>query len=250
MALIAKSQVITATGGSVSSLNALFSSAVTAGNTIVVHYSAGGFNPLSTAGSSVLLFDPIDNVNAGAYSTAISTQGVFTANLGKAGICYKLAISSGAAASTYRVRFDTFSAVGFASMACYEYTNIASFDKAVSTAAVSSSPTTVSQTATAVGNLFSAVGAPFSGSTLTARSTGLPTGMTVTIVDQNNANQLMLSGESINTSSLTVQPTFRIAASTSWMALSAIFIASTGGGATGCGYWPSLCMVGCQDKTL
>lgn len=250
MAAIVRSQVITATGGSISSLNALFSSAVTAGNTIVVHYNAGGFPIGSTSGSSVLLFNPIDGVNSGAYSTAVSTQFAIASAPGGCGICYKLAISSGAAASTYRVRFDTFSAVGFASMACFEYSNIASFDKAAASAvSVSSSPTTVSQTATAVGNLFSAVGAIFSGSTQTARSTGLPTTMTVTITDQNNNNQLMISGEALNASSVTVQPIFRTAAASTWCALSAIFIDSTTAGG-GRGYWPALAMVGCQEKTL
>lgn len=217
-----------ATGANVSSLNALLSSgAVTAGNGIVLHYSGEAF-----PGGTSPTFDVTDNINTGAYSTAaVSTQsGVGSGGMG---IQYRLNISSGAVISTYRVGFAALSQIGFLSLNVYEYSGIGSFDKAGASSGVSSSPTGPVLSAANANSLWSAVGGTFTASTASMRSTGLPTGMTIIIVDPTSQNQLLGSGELIISSlSLTAQPTFRLPASTVWVAQTAIFAPAVAGAGT------------------
>src|SRR4051812_33103112 len=94
---IARSQFVTATAASVSSLSAVFSSAISSANSLVV--VSGVFHTVGQAGVFSTL---VDNVNAGGFTSRIfSTMTSDTA--AHLLIHDKLNISSGAGASTYRV---------------------------------------------------------------------------------------------------------------------------------------------------
>src|SRR5262249_7664879 len=97
---IARSQFVTATGASVSSLSAVFSSAVSSGNLILVW---GSYFNLGTATFSTVT----DNVNnAGFTARMLSTMSNASDTNVHLLLHEKLNISSGAAASTYRISYN------------------------------------------------------------------------------------------------------------------------------------------------
>ena len=99
---MARIQVSTGSGGVQSTHSLVFGSAVSSGNSLFACYSyRTGLGISSKAEMTVS-----DNVNAGNWSSLVEMD--LTNGLGEGvSIVYKLNISSGAAASTYRVSFDS-----------------------------------------------------------------------------------------------------------------------------------------------
>lgn len=220
---IDRSQFATATAAGVSSLNVLFSSAVAAGSLIVAHVS-------HFAVSAAVFSNVVDNVNNGNYTQACySTLSNASDTQGHAILAYKANLSSGVAAgSTYRVSANFTTANGNISMCAVQYTG---------------GPWTAGSTKSANGTSTGPAPGAFAGSSTpllfvvnaTHNSTAvfnstINTGSWVATVDPTNANQLLVVGESTN-SSLTQNPTFSMTASTRWLANSVVFMGLGSGGA-------------------
>jgi hypothetical protein len=214
-------QFISGTVLNASSLNVLFSSAVSSGSLIVVH--VGQFN-----GAARTFSDIVDNVNANAYTVGCNST-MTSDTAAHAFIAYKAGISSGGAASTYRVSVNLGgSGNGGLSAGAFEYTGgpwtVGSTKSANGT---SSSPAPGATTASSTPVLF--VMSAIQNSTATFNST-INTGAWRVTIDPTNANQVIAIADSTN-SSLTQNPTFGLSASTRWLANSMIFMGLGSGGA-------------------
>lgn len=216
------SQFVTATATAVSSLNVLFSSAVSSGSLIVAH--VGSFNAGAVSFTNVL-----DNVNANNYTIGcLSTMTSDT--VVHAIIAYKAGISSGAAASTYRVSANYSAAMNNFSLAAFEYTGggwtVGSTKSANGT---SSSPSPGAATASSTPVLF-VMSAVYNSAGTLFNST-INTGVWRVTVDAGNVNQVLAIADSTN-SSLTQSPTFGLTTSTRWLSNAMIFMGLGGVAAT------------------
>jgi hypothetical protein len=217
MALPGFSQGIGATAGGVSSANLLFSSAVAVGDSIIVHLAANNSSGAITV---------VDNVNANNYTQAVKSTLVTSTNTVMQTF-YKLAVSSGAAASTYRVSMNFGASLGYGAW-IGAYTNLAT----VSSVANSSQGTSTrvqppSVTSSAASVLFTYI-ATYDDLNNFA-STAVQGGTFRSLQDNANTNQTLIVGDVI-TSSVTVQPGFSKGAG-GWVCHIAAFVASTSGAA-------------------
>lgn len=222
MAVVNLSQFVTATALNVSSLNVVFSSAVSSGNLIVAH--VGYFNLGSVGFTSI-----VDNVNANNYTIGCNSTMSGAGDTGAHAIIgYKAGISSGkATGSTYRVSVN-FAAALNCSMAALEYSGgpwtVGSTKSANGT---SSSPSPGSMTASSTPVLF-VMNAIYNASGTLFNST-INTGAFRVTVDPSNANQVICVADSTN-SSLTQAPTFGLTTSTRWLSNAMIFMGTGAGG--------------------
>lgn len=231
------SQFASGTFTAVSSGNVVFSSAVSSGSLIVTHvgYFRSGTPTFQTV---------VDNVNAGNYTVPIdSTMSNAADSNAHHIIAYKAGISSGVVGgSTYRVSANYNGSVNF-SMAALQYTGGPWTAGSTSVAnGTSSSPAPGATTGSSTPLLF--VASALHNSTGTFNST-INTGAWRVTVDPTNVNQVMVVGDSTN-SSLTQNPTFGMNTSTRWIAASVIFMGlGGGGGATVQTFVDSFPMLGC-----
>lgn len=231
------SQFVTAFAVSVSSLNALFSSAVSSGSLIVA--SIGQF---ANAGSA--LSNVVDNVNSGNY-----TLGIFSSMSNAADtqvhvyVAYKLNISSGVAgASTYRVSVNSSAASESMSICAMQYTGGPfTAGSTLTGQGTSSSPAPGATTASSTPAVW--VSAAVHNSTMVINST-INTGKWIATVDPTNSGQVHVVGCSTN-SSLTQNPTFSFATSTRWTAVSIIFTGQGAGGAVARPFVDGFPLFGC-----
>lgn len=218
------SQFVTGTALNVSSLNTVFSSAVSSGSLISV--KIGYFAGSAGAGFS----NVVDNVNANNYTVAINST-MSNASDTKAHIisAYKAGISSGVVGgSTYRVSVNSSALGGQISICAMQFTGGAWLVGSTATGqGTSSSPAPGATTASSSPALW--VAGAVHNSTSVFNST-INTGAFVAIVDPTNANQVLCVGYSTN-SSLTQNPTFGMTSSTRWTAASIIFTGLGSGGA-------------------
>jgi hypothetical protein len=214
------SQFVTGTFNSASSGNVLFSSAVSSLSLIVAHI-ANFFTGVAT------FTNVIDNVNANAYTVGCqSTMASDTIVHGY--IAYKAGISSGAAASTYRVSVN-FSAANNWSMGAVEYTGGAwTVGSTKSANGTSSSPSPGAVTASSTPVLI-VMNAMYNSAGTLFNST-INTGAWRVTVDAGNVNQVLAIADSTN-SSLTQSPTFGLTTSTRWLTNAMIFMGLGSGGA-------------------
>lgn len=222
---IDRSQFVSATGNNVSSLSAVFSSLVTSGSLLVI------FNAFfHNAGQTFTTVT--DNVVAAGFTARANSTMVSdtTANL----LCHeKLNLSSGAAASTYRISVN-YSAGVNTSVWAGQYTGgTFTFGSTGSSNGTSSSPRGPVQTASSTPVLFVSGAIHNSAGTLFATTAATPS-IYVTTVDAANANQVINVIESTN-SSLSQQPTHSLTTSTRWLAVTVMYTGQTvaGGAATG-----------------
>lgn len=221
---IARSQFVGATGNAVSSLSAVFSSAVSSGSLIVVHgcyWHAGGIT-LSTIS---------DNVN-GAYTRRIySTMSNASDTVVHLSCHDSLNISSGRGASTYRVQI-TLSASAQPGFCAVEYTGGPFvFGSTISANGTSSGPAAGALTASSTPTLFVS-GSVHNSVGIAYRSTGLNGSTYVTTVDPTNANQVLNVVESVGNSSLQQNPGHVLDTSTRWLAASVVYTGLGAGAAT------------------
>lgn len=216
------SQFVTGIATAVSSANVLFSSAVTAGNLIVAH--GASFN------TGITIANIVDNKNTGNYTQgSLSTMVSDTA--AHLMLAYKLNISSGAGASTYRVSINLSGAGGNVSLGAFEYSGGPfTAGSTASSNGTSSSPRTIAVTASSTPVLI--VTSAIVNSTAQFNPS-INTGTWRITVDTANVAQIMAIADSTN-SSLTQQPTFGLNTSTRWLANALVFTGQgvAAGGAT------------------
>lgn len=232
------SQFITGTASAVSSLNVVFSSAVSSGSLIVAH--CGHFRTGGTHGVTNVL----DNVNANNYTISHNSTMSNASDTGAhALIAYKLGASSGAAASTYRVSINLADAGSAISLGAFEYTGGPWQAGSTATAnGTSSSPAPGATTGSSTPLLF--VASAIYNSAGTLFNSTINTGAWRTTIDAANANQVIAIADSTN-SSLTQNPTFGLTTSTRWLANSIIFTGAGGGGAVIQTFVDAFPMLGC-----
>lgn len=233
------SQFASATAASVSSLNALFSSAVSSGSLIVTHVS------LFTVAGGAVFSNIVDNVNAGNYTIGCnSTMSNASDTVVHAVIGYKTGISSGVAGgSTYRVSVNCVSGALSLSMCALQYTGGPwSVGSTASANGTSSSPAPGATTASSNPALWVASAVYNTAGTLF--NSTINTGAWRTTVDPSNANQVIAVADSTN-SSLTQNPTFGLTTSTRWLANSIIFMGLGSGGAAAQTFVDGFPLFGC-----
>jgi hypothetical protein len=238
---IVRSQTIASSGRNLSSANVLFANAVSSGDSIIFHVMAW-----RTGGVSVTNVQ--DNWNAGNYTLAIqSTRGGGSTDAGVASF-YKVNISTGAGASTYRVSVNFAAQHGGVSLAALDYSGIGDYSTAGGAASGaagsgSSSPTAPVVTSTAGSVLFSA--ACVAKSTGGFRSSMAGSFVFIQGVDTGAGGQIGAFGEYI-TSSLDAQAIFRCVSTEAWAINSLAFVASTTAGTAGVVNPWVLCLGGVQ----
>jgi hypothetical protein len=238
---IDRSQFITASATGTSSLNAVFSSAITVGNLIVVHASKWANNVANSNIASIL-----DNQHTATYTNGcLSTMTSDTQ--AQCALFYKLSVSSGGAASTYRVSLNSSGGVGDKAFCAVEYSGGPfTVGSTGSSNGTSTSPRGPSLTASSTPALF--VMSATENSSAVFRDT-VTAGTWVTTLNPNNATgQILFVSESTG-SSLTQQLTAGFSnVSTRWVAVSMVFkgLGSGGGGAAATGAPWTFCMTGCQ----
>ena len=229
------SQFITGTFNLASSGNVVFSSAVSSGSLIVAH--VGYFNVGTATFSNIL-----DNVNANNYTIGCnSTMSGAGDTAAHAIIGYKTNISSGAIASTYRISANYSANVNF-SMGAAQYTGgpfTAGSTKSANGTSSSPAPGAFAGSSTPL--VFVASGVQ--NSTGTFNST-INTGAWRATVDPTNVNQVLVFGDSTN-SSLTQNPTFGMNTSTRWLVNSMVFMGLGSGGAVTRTFVDAFPMLGC-----
>ena len=234
---IDRDQFITGNVNAASSFNVLLSSAVSSGGLIVAHGAVWTNNLLNTHPGTVT-----DNVNAGAYSTGCeSTMASDTQVISF--IHYKLNISSGAGANTYRVSFNSSAASANRSGCVIVYTGgpfVAGSTGSSNGTSSSPRPPLLTQSSNPALFVTNAV----HNSTTTFNS-AISIGTFVTTVDPTNANQILCVAESTNSQS-GQQPTFGMNTSTRWGCNMMIFTGLGGGGAAAIGEPWRGCLMGIQ----
>ena len=236
-------QFITGTASAVSSLNVLFSSAVSSGQSMTV--LTGMFS------NPGVLNTVVDNVNAGAAFTARVNSTMSNASDTQAHLLMhdKLNLSSGAAASTYRVSVNLTNTVNISVYAATWDGGPFTFGSTASANGTSSGPQAGSQTASSTPTLF-VCGAIHNGSGTLFNSTvgaGGPQTYSTT-VNPTNSNQVLNVIYSTN-SSLTQNPMHSMNVSTRWLAAGVVYMGlGSGGGATAVVNPWQMCMTGIQDK--
>lgn len=230
------SQFITGTVSNVSSVNVLFSSAVSSGSLMVADLAW-----FHTGAAAALLSAVVDNVNANNYTVGCNSTMV-SDTAASAVLAYKINASSGAGASTYRVSFNMTLAANL-SVAARQYTGGPfTVGSTASSNGTSSSPRVVAVTASStpvliVMNAIINSTAQFNPS--------VNTGTWRTTIDTGNVNQIFAIADSTN-SSLTQQPTFGLTTSTRWLANALVFTGlGAGSGAATLQSW-ALAMGGVQ----
>jgi hypothetical protein len=232
-----RSQFVTVTGASLSSASAVFSSAVSTGSLLAVlqAYFNGGALTFSTV---------TDNVNnAGFVLGLLSTNAASTAE--HVIHHYKLNLSSGRAASTYRVSINYSGAVDL-SFCALEYTGggTISFGSTGSSAGNSTGPRGPQLTAGATPFL-QLGGATVSAAPSGCNSTVVGTGAFVTTVNVANSMGQTLNVIQSTGSSLAQQLTHSISVASNWVAGTVLYTGTvTGGAATGSPW--TMCMMGVQ----
>jgi hypothetical protein len=239
---IALSQFVSGTAGGVSSVNVLFSSAVTAGNSIMLaagYFASGGGAPFSTL---------VDPVNAAGYASRIHSTMSNAADAQAHLVMHdKLNFSSGRAASTYRISLNASAAAGL-TLCAMEWAGgpFTSGSTAVANG-TSTGPLAGAVTASSTPAVF--VCAAINNSTATFNSTvgaGGPAKY-LTTVDPTNANQVLNVIYSLN-SSLQQNPMHSMNTSTRWLAGVVVYMGAGGGGAVATGSPWQMAMMGIQDK--
>jgi hypothetical protein len=215
------SQFVTGFGAGISSLNVLFSSAVTAGNSIMVVHAA--FQSIGTF-STVL-----DAVNTAGYTQRLySTMSNASDTSAHLLIHDKLNISSGRAASTYRISINLTNNNALSMCAMEWNGGPFAFGSTLSANGTSTGPASGNLTASSSPVLF--IGGAIVNSTAQFRSTVVGTGNWITTVDTANVAQIMDVVSSTSLSSLTQNLTHAMTASTRWLAGMVVY---TGAGAAG-----------------
>lgn len=230
---ISLSQFVSGTGSAISSISGVFSSAVSSGSLIVVVH---GFFKTGAGVFSTIT----DNVNTAGFnqrmwSTMVSDTSCMLL------IHDKLNISSGAAASTYRVSLN-YTGAGNPSLSwcALEYrAGTFTFGSSGSSQGTSTGPRGPVLTASST-PLLIVGGAVVNSTSLFASTVAAATaGQTwITTVDPTNANQIVNVIQSTG-SSLTQQLTHSMTSSTRWLAGSVLYTGQTsaGGAATGAPHW-------------
>lgn len=229
-------QTISSTGRNLSSLNLLLASAVSSGDSIIANLAIN-------RGGGLTLTAVVDNKNDGNYSTAFVSTLASTAH--NSAEYYKLNVSSGAGASTYRV------SVNFAAQHTginYYLTHYTGQALEFSTVALASgnssnhSPGAITCGGTPV--LFHA-GTQTPSSAVTWRST-MAGGFVVVDSKGGTGDEASMLGEYI-TSSATVTPTFHTDNAKAFTAWATAYAAFTGGGGGADLVWtPGLTLMGMQ----
>jgi hypothetical protein len=238
---IDQSQFITGSAQATSSINVVFSSAVTAGNLIVACWSGWG-NVANHTFSSVS-----DKTNAGLYTNAcVSTLATSTDT--QCGIAYKLNISSGGAGSTFRVSLNSLGGNADMSLIVSEFSGgpFAVGSTGSSQNAGSSICQGPALTASSTPCLFVFNGTHASSGGAVRSSVN--DGVLIAQLNANNATgQILFAGYSTN-SSVTQQPAFFISTGTpGWVANTVVFTGlGTGGGAAALFKPPTFTMMGFQ----
>jgi hypothetical protein len=229
------SQFITGFGVSISSLNVLFSSAVTAGNSIIVSHGNFRFATFTS------ITDP---VNTAAYTERIhSTMSNASDTSAHLLIHDKLNISSGRAASTYRISVNYGGNSGISICAMEWSGGPLAFGSTLSANGTSTGPASGNLTASSTPSLF--IGGAIVNSTAQFRSTVVGTGNWITTVDTGNTGQIMDVVSSTSLSSLTQNLTHAMTASTRWLASMVVYTGLGAGGATAQTFVDGFPMMGC-----
>jgi hypothetical protein len=218
---ITLSQFITGTVANASSLNIVFSSAVSSGNSLVVAQSY--FN--SVTFTSIL--DPVNN--AAFVSRMLSTMVSDT----NAHLLFhdKLNLSSGRAASTYRISVN-YSAAANISLCASEWTGGPhAFGSTISANGTSSGAAAGNVTASSTPAVFISGGIHNTAAAIFA-STATGDGTYMTTVDPGNANQVLNVVYDVLNSSLTKNIGHSLTVSTRWLAGSVVYTGLGSGGAT------------------
>ena|ERR1041384_7445762 len=237
---INRSQFITASATGTSSLNAVFSSAVTVGNLIVVHASKWASNVANSNIASAL-----DNVNNGNYTVGCLSTMVSDTQA-QCALFYKLNISSGGAASTFRVSLNSSGGAGDKALCAVEYSGGPfAAGSTGSSNGTSTTPRGPSLTASSSPALF--VMSATVNSTAIFRDTVTAGTWITTVNPDNTTGQLLFTAESTG-SSLTQQLTAGLSnISTRWLAVSMVFTgAGAGGGGSALFLPPTFTLMGMQ----
>lgn len=233
------SQFVSVTGGPVSSVSAVFSSAVSTGQHLIAVQAF--FNTGAVTFSTIT-----DNVNNAGFVARINST-LVGSTADHVRIHDKLNLSSGAAASTYRLSANYSGNVGVSLCGLiYEKSGIgnSSFGSTGSSNGTSTGPRGPSMTASTSPCLF------VSGATVSAVnafvSTASASATWITTIDNPNANQPLNVIHSTN-ATLTQQPTHSLNASIGWVAGTVVYVGSQDGGGGGAiGRMWHMCMMGVQ----
>ncbi len=232
------SQFAVGTGVNVSSVNVVFSSAVTAGNSIMVAHAY--FRSVAGAVFSTLA----DPVNTAAYVSRIfSTMSNASDTAAHVLFHDKLNISSGRGASTYRISVDYANQSGVSVVAMEWAGGPFTFGSTASANGTSTGPAGGALTASSTPVLF--LSGAVVNSTAQFRSTVFGTGNWVTTSDTGNAGQILNVISSTDNSSLGQTLTHAMTASTRWLAGTVVYMGLGGGGAVNRPFVDSFPMMGC-----
>lgn len=235
------SQFVTGTANNVSSVNVLFSSAITAGNSIVLSHAF--FNSGSASFSTVL-----DPVNTAAYTGRVLSTMTSDTNVHLL-FHDKLNISSGRAASTYRISFNYTGGTVTPGVCAMEWSGGPhTFGSTASANGTSTGPQAGALTASSTPVLF--VNAATHNSVGTLFNSTVGAGgpqLWMTTVDPSNANQVLNMIYSLD-SSLQQNPMHSMNTSTRWISGMALYLGLGSGGAAAVVNPWQMGLMGCQDK--
>lgn len=230
-------QFVTGSVTSATSINVVFSSAVSSGSLIAVWHSQWG----SVANHHFA--SALDNVNAGNYSVGRLSTFAGDTSL-QVVIAYKLNISSGAGASTYRVSVNSSGANGDRSLIAGVFTGGPfTAGSSGSSQGQSSTPRGPSLTASSTPPLFLAAASHVSSN---AFNNTISPGVFVEQLNPNNATgQILIAGYSTG-ATLSQQLTFGLSSgASSWVANDIVFMGlGAGGGAATPIYWKGRTLMG------
>lgn len=236
---ITLSQFVTGTVSNLSSLNVLFSSVVTGGNSLNV------VTTVFSAGAG-LFSTVVDSVNTAGYTARVfSTMSNASDTQAHLLIHDKLNISSGRAASTYRISVNM-TASALASVCASEWTGGPhTFGSTISANGTSSGPVAGNLTASSTPALF--LSAAMHNSTSVFASTATGGALYMTTVDPTNANAIANVVYDLINSSLQKNIGHSLTSSTRWLAASVVYmgLGSGGGGAALVNPW-TLTLTGIQ----
>lgn len=227
MGVVDRDQFVTASGTGISSASAVFSSAVSSGSLLIAinaYFNTGALT-LSTV---------TDNINnAGFVARMLSTM--VSDTVAHLVMHDKVTISSGAAASTYRISVNYSGGVNASLYAVLYKGSTFTFGSTGSSNGTSTGPRGPIQTASSTPVLF--VGAAMHNSTAVFGSTvdsGSPQATYITTVDPTNASQILNLVQSTG-SSLSQQLGHSMTSSTRWLAGCLLYTGQTAaaGSATG-----------------
>lgn len=216
-------QSITGSATGTSSLNVLFASAVTAGNLIVAHAAKWALNVVNSN-----IVSAVDGVNNGNYTAACLSTMASDTNA-QAALFYKLNISSGAGASTYRVSLNSGGGLGDKAFCAIEYSGGPFVAGSTgSSNGTSSSPRGPALTASSTPALF-VMNATENSTGVFSDTVSIGTWVT-TLNPDNTTGQILYMAESTQ-ATLTEQLTASLSLSTRWVANSMVFTGLGGGAA-------------------